>query len=193
MLDWPLSIMNTLLILLALINPVQQLEQDLSKHLEIYTHQGGYELNRGQFQRYILRPSLEKLGLYSPQAERLLTMIVAHESLKGHYIVQTTGQAKGLYQMENATHDDVLRWVHKNRPELYRQIVEMGDGQPSAVKMITDLDYATAMARAFFLRFPEALPTGNDEELAAYAKKRWNTRLGKATPDDYLKAYQSWK
>lgn len=179
--------------LLALINPVQQLEQDLSKHLEIYTHQGGYELNRRQFQRYILRPSLEKLGLYSPQAERLLTMIVAHESLKGHYIVQTTGQAKGLYQMENATHDDVLRWVHKNRPELYRQIVEMGDGQPSAVKMITDLDYATAMARAFFLRFPEALPTGNDEELAAYAKYRWNTKMGKATPADYLKAYQSWK
>lgn len=150
-------------------------------------------MNRSQFQRYVLRPSLEKIGLYSPQAERLLTMIVAHESLKGHYIVQTTGQAKGLYQMENATHDDVLRWVHKNRPELYRQIVEMGDGQPSAVKLITDLDYATAMARAFFLRFPEALPTGNDEELAAYAKKRWNTSLGKATPDDYLKAYQSWK
>jgi hypothetical protein len=185
--------MNTLLILLALINPVQQLKQDLSKHLEIYTHKGGSELNRSQFQRYVLRPSLEKIGLYSPQAERLLTMIVAHESLKGHYIVQTTGQAKGLYQMENATHDDVLRWVHKNRPELYRQIVEMGDGQPSAVKLITDLDYATAMARAFFLRFPEALPTGNDEELAAYAKKRWNTSLGKATPDDYLKAYQSWK
>ena len=159
-------------------------------------------MNRSQFQRYVLRPSLEKIGLYSPQAERLLTMIVAHESLRGHYIVQTTGQAKGLYQMENATHDDVLRWVHKNRPELYRQIVEMGDGQPSAVKMITDLDYATAMARAFFLRFPEALPTGNDskasptphdEELAAYAKKRWNTHLGKATPDDYLKAYRSWK
>lgn len=150
-------------------------------------------MNRKQFQKYVLRPSLEKIGLYSEEAERLLTMIVAHESLKGHYIVQTTGQAKGVYQMENATHDDVLRWVHNNRPQLYKVIVEMGDGQPSPVKMITDMDYATAMSRAFFLRFPEALPTGNDEELAAYAKKRWNTSAGKATPTDYLKAYQSWK
>lgn len=185
--------MANLLLLLALINHVPKIEHDLSKHLEVYTHQGGKELNRKQFQKYVLRPSLEKIGLYSPQAERLLTMIVAHESLKGHYIVQTTGQAKGLYQMENATHDDILRWLHNKKPELYRHIVEMGDGQPSAVKMITDLDYATAMARAFFLRFPEALPTGNDEELAEYCKKRWNTYLGKATASDYLKAYQSWK
>lgn len=161
--------------------------------LGAFTHEGGKELNRSQFQKFILRPTLEKLGLYSPQAERLLTMIVAHESLKGHYIVQTTGQAKGVYQMENPTHDDVLRWVYNNRIELYKQIAEMGDNQPSPVKMITDLDYATAMARAFFLRFPEPLPTGSDMELAQYAKKRWNTHLGKATPEDYLKAYQSWK
>lgn len=150
-------------------------------------------MNRKQYQRYVLRPALEKIGMYSEEAERLLTMIVAHESLKGHYIVQTTGQAKGIYQMENATHDHVLRWIHNNKPELYREIVEMGDGQPSPVKMITDMDYATAMARAYFLLFPEALPTGSDEELAAYAKKRWNTSAGKATADDYLKAYQSWK
>lgn len=150
-------------------------------------------MNKGQFQKYVLRPSLQKIGLHTPDVERLLTMIVAHESLKGHYIVQTTGQAKGLYQMENATHDDILRWLHNKRPELYRDIVAMADGEPSPVKMITDMDYATAMARAFFLRFPEAIPSGSDAELAEYAKKRWNTHLGKATPDDYLKAYQGWK
>lgn len=150
-------------------------------------------MNLKQYQRYIIRPSLEKIGLQSDEAERLLTMIVAHESGKGYYIMQTTGQAKGIYQMEDATHDHVLNWLHKNKPELYQQIVAMGDGQPSAMKMVTDLDYATAMARAYFLLFPEALPTGSDEELAEYAKKRWNTSAGKATPQDYLKAYQSWK
>lgn len=148
---------------------------------------------KSQFQSYVLKPTLSELGLYSTHAERLLTMIVAHESVKGHYIVQTTGQAKGIYQMEDATHDDIIRWLRAKKPELYQQIVGMGDNKPSAMKMVTDLDYATAMARAFFLRFPEPLPTGSDEELAAYAKKRWNTHLGKATADDYLKAYKSWK
>lgn len=151
-------------------------------------------MNKQQFIKYVIDPTLKKLGLYSESASNLLTMIAAHESMKGHYIVQTTGQAKGLFQMEDATHDYLLSWVKSNKPELYKAIVAMGDNDPSAMKMVTDLDYATAMARVFFLRFPEALPSGKDvDAMSAYAKRRWNTHMGKATPDDYKKAYLSWK
>lgn len=187
-------VMIEFLLILALINPVQKLELDLSLHLvQEVNHQGGNKLDRKQLQKYVIKPTLTKLGLYTQDAERLLVMIAAHESVKGYYIVQTTGQAKGIYQMEDATHDDILRWLKAKKPEMYKQITSLVAGEPTAMDMVTNLAYATAMARAFFLRFPEALPTGSDDSLAAYAKKRWNTYLGKATASDYLKAYRSWK
>lgn len=182
--------MNILLLLLALINP-PQLEVGSSVHIETKEVK---ELNKSQFIKYVIDPTLKKLGLHSTAASNLLVMIAAHESMKGHYIVQTTGQAKGLFQMEDATHDYLISWLKKNKPDLYVKVAALGDNEPSAMKMVTDLDYATAMARVFFLRFPEALPPGNDvDALAAYAKKRWNTNLGKATPADYKSAYLSWK
>ena len=187
---------ETLLLVFALLSQPFH-EADLTRHLVPYDyklrHYGGYELDKKQFQDNVLVPTLKKLNLHSEHSVRLLTMIIAHESMKGHYIVQTVGPAKGIYQMEPATHDDIIKWLKAKKPELYKQIIAMGDNEPSAMKMVTDLDYATAMARAFFLRFPEALPTGSDSQLASYAKKFWNTYKGKATPSDYLKAYQSWK
>ncbi|WP_229707688.1 hypothetical protein [Sphingobacterium alkalisoli] len=179
------------MLLLALINPVHATQQGLSVHIETREVK---EMNKKQFIKFVIEPTLKKLGLYSESATNLLVMIAAHESMKGHYIVQTTGQAKGLFQMEDATHDYLLAWVKSNKPELYKLVVAMGDNEPSAMKMVTDLDYATAMARVFFLRFPEALPSGSDTDaMAAYAKLRWNTKLGKATPADYKNAYLSWK
>lgn len=182
--------MSILMLLFALINP-PQLEIDLSVHLETKEVE---KVNKTQFVRYVIEPTLKKIGLYNESATNLLVMIAAHESMKGHYIVQTTGQAKGLFQMEDATHDYLLAWLKKNKPELYVKVVALADNEPTAMKMVTDLDYATAMARVFFLRFPEALPFGSDvDAMAAYAKRRWNTSLGKATPADYKQAYLSWK
>lgn len=187
---------DTLLLIFALLSQPYQ-EADLTRHLVPYDyklrHYGGYELDKKQFQDNVLVPTLKELGLHSDEAVRLLSMILAHESMKGHYIVQTVGPAKGVYQMEPATHDDIIKWLKAKKPELYLKIAAMGDKEPSAMKMVTDLDYATAMARAFLLRFPEALPNGSDAQLATYAKKRWNTYAGKATDSDYLKAYQSWR
>lgn len=189
----PLLLMTYIILLLALINPIQSIEYDFSMHLAgAYKHEGGKELDKKQFKKFVLEPTLAKLGLTNDRASTLLLMILAHESKKGHYLVQTTGQAKGVYQMEDATHDDIIKWLKAKKPALYEHIVRLGDGEPSAMKMVTDLDYATAMARAFFLRFPESLPA-TEEEMAAYAKFRWNTKAGKATAADYLSAYRSWK
>jgi len=170
-------------------------EDSIAKHFDYcsqFTRTTEVELNRKQFQTCVVEPTLKKLGLHTDNAVKLLVMIAAHESNKGEYIIQLTGQAKGLYQMEDSTHDFILQWVYGNKPELYKEIVKMADGEPSAMKMVTDMDYATAMARAFFLRFPEQLPDTEDE-MAVYAKKRWNTYAGKATSNDYLLAYKGWK
>lgn len=74
--------------------------------------------------------------------------------------------------------------------------------------LITNLLYATAMARVHYYRVPEALPKRKAmtkwvspeireedylQELAAYAKKYYNTELGKATEEDYLEAFKRWR
>lgn len=150
-------------------------------------------MNKKQLKERVIEPTLKQLGLYSSDAVELLLMIAAHESVKGEYIAQITGPARGIYQMEGATHNDIHVWIKVNKGHIYRSIAGLVV-QPVSDMMMYDLRYATAMARVFFLRFPEALPSGSDvDAMAAYAKRRWNTSAGKATPADYKNAYLSWK
>lgn len=150
-------------------------------------------MNKKQLKELVIVPTLKQLGLYSEDAVELLLMIAAHESVKGEYIAQITGPARGIYQMEGATHETIVDWMHRNRPALDMSISGLVVKR-DADMMMYDLRYATAMARVFFLRFPEALPSGSDvDAMAAYAKRRWNTSAGKATPADYKSAYLSWK
>lgn len=150
-------------------------------------------MNKKQLKERVIEPTLKQLGLYSSDAVELLLMIAAHESVKGEYIAQITGPARGIYQMEGNTHNDIQVWLKLNKAALSGAIAALVR-QPVSDMMMYDLRYATAMARVFFLRFPEALPSGSDvDAMAAYAKRRWNTSAGKATPADYKNAYLSWK
>lgn len=151
-------------------------------------------MNKSQFTKYVLEPTLHSMGLYSEEAVRLLLMIMAHESRCGYYLHQTVGPALGVYQMEPATYNDIIKFL-KRKPALYDEVGEWSSAKSfdEPEEMAGNLYYATAMARAFFLRFPEPIPSGSDEELAKYAKKRWNTSAGKATWQDYLEAYRKWK
>ena len=117
-------------------------------------------------------------------AIRLLCMIAAHESGDFHYVRQRRGPALSLFQMEPATFDDVCDYAQ--RRNLY-----IASYLPcSPWRLVFDQRFAAAMARIFFLRFPEPLPDADDmHALACYAKGYWNTYLGKATPDQYLNAY----
>ena len=50
---------------------------------------------------------------------------------------------------------------------------------------------ATAMARIHYYRVPEKLPPKEDiKAMAVYAKRHYNTELGKATWEDYAEAYK---
>lgn len=176
-----------LLVATLLLNPVY-IEQGL-----IVDKGTSSQMNKKQFTQHVIEPVLKSMGLYSEEAVRLLLMIMAHESRQGYYIVQTVGPAVGVYQMEPATYKDIHLYLHK-KPNLRNEILNWSVfGGAHAGEMAGNNYYATAMARAFFIRFPEALPKGSDEELAKYAKKRWNTSAGKATWQDYLQAYRNWK
>lgn len=148
-------------------------------------------MKRGDLVDKVIMPVLQDMGCYSRQAVDLLIMIAAHESRRGYYLHQVRGPAVGIFQMEPATHDDIIAWMEARRPELLRKIFNWTSSS-EAPMMAGNLYYAAFMARAFFLRFPEPIPVRHDL-MAEYAKWYWNTTAGKAVPADYLKAFNTWK
>lgn len=156
-------------------------------------------MNYNQFRGLVVVPTLHYLDEiipYSEEAVDLLMMTAAHESNGCSYVKQIEGPALGVYQMEPATHYDIYENFLKFNPAI-KSLVEdftMDAGLLfiQGEDMTFNLAYATAMARVHYYRVPEALPK-TLEGLAAYAKKYYNTELGKATAEDYLEAFKRWK
>lgn len=152
----------------------------------------------GQFRLYILRPTLERMNLWSIEAEQLLLGTAAQES-NFQYIDQITrngekiGPAVGLYQMERATHDDIWKSYIDLRPKLKKTVEQFLAPFPENKweQMQGNHYYATAMARVFYLRFRSPLPK-TLPDMAGYWKGYWNTKLGKGTPDQFVANYKKY-
>lgn len=159
-------------------------------------------INTTQFRELVVRPTLQYLDTeikYSEEAEDLLILTAAHESNMGEYLKQINGPALGVYQMEPATLIDIWDNYLDHRQELASTVEVLCEGlhywEPEG--LITNLMYATAMARIHYYRVPEALPKKQEYDtedsyvwaLAEYAKEHWNTHLGRATVTDYYRAY----
>lgn len=140
--------------------------------------------------KYIIEPTLKKLGLYSRDAEELLIATAAHESHLGEYLHQKVGPALGIYQMEPSTHEDIFRNYLYYRKSLLVQIINIAT---YAEDLMGNLYYATAMARIHYLRVPEKLPRYNDlEEISSYWKIYYNTSKGKGTIMQFIKDYRQY-
>jgi hypothetical protein len=159
-----------------------------------------------QFKEHVVIPTLKYLDSeipYSEEAVDLLMLTCAHESRGGTYLRQKgmtgTEGAFGVYQMEVATHEDIwfnyieYRVLTEKLMEALLVDVRATVGQP----LITNLAYATAMARVHYWRVAEALPSKDDtnylSKLGDYAKKYYNTELGKATNSRYVIDYLDWR
>lgn len=140
---------------------------------------------------FVIRPTLMTLNLYSSDAEDLLVGIACAESNCGEFLTQhPNGPALGIYQCEKDSAEDVLSYLINRRPALYKQVMALSTQEMSFEDNIRgNLLFATAIARCFFLRFPEAIPS-TQEGKAEYWKKYYNTSLGKGTKDGFLR---KWK
>jgi hypothetical protein len=148
--------------------------------------------NTRQFSKFIIAPALEKLGMHSDSAVNLLLGTMATESHFGTYIHQKgNGPALGVYQMEPATHDDIVLNYLKRRRSLQKLLErQFGLVEFRAERLLHDLQYATIFARLHYYRVSEPLPlASNTEGLARYWKEYYNTRFGKGTEDDFIKNY----
>ena len=160
-------------------------------------------INAKQFRELIVRPTLKYLEPeipYSTEAEDLLVMTAAHESHLGTYLKQVNGPALGVYQMEPATHADIWENFLEYRDKLAWVVDDLLTerlDEDYSDSLVFDLRYATAMARVHYYRDKEAIPKEKDyptrseyiDALGAYAKRVYNTELGKATANQYVKDY----
>lgn len=146
-------------------------------------------INVDQLKEYIIRPTLEDLGLWSQAAENLLLGTMAQESHMGHYIHQVKGPALGIYQIEPETHDDVWEHYLDYRESMADKVSELSYLTTSK-SLVSNLSYATAIARIIYLRVSEPLPLPQDlVGMARYWKKYYNTPLGKGTEREFVRNY----
>lgn len=152
-------------------------------------------LSTKQFRNLIIRPTLHRVGLHSPAAEKLLLGTAIAES-RLQYVRQIVnggayGPARGFFQMEPATHDDIwanyLRWNASLAGQIRRTSSYFVGLNPGADEMVANAAYACAMARAHYRRRPEPLPREDDLwGIACYWKDFYNTHLGAGTPEKFI-------
>lgn len=154
-------------------------------------------MNSDQLKTLIIEPTLKLLGLYDMSAVNLLLGTAAVESDCGEYIEQIpAGHAKGIYQIEMATHDDIVnRFLTKDRYDYIRKVIRDLKIQSlsNEQNLIGNLYYSTAIARMVYYRIPTILPIYNSkEELASYWKRYYNTFLGKGTIERFIQKYDKF-
>lgn len=141
---------------------------------------------------HVIRPTLQRIDAWSSAAENLVLGTAAQESRLGHYLIQLNGgPARGIYQMEPATHADLYENYLAFHAELQRNLLSIRLGKSAdPEEMVWNLRYATAMCRIHYLRVREPLPDAdNIEGLAKYWKRTYNTELGAGTVTEFCKNY----
>lgn len=149
-----------------------------------------------QFQSEILIDTIADMANFNSDVVTCMTMIAAHESLGCTHVVQNGGgPAKGPYQMETRTHDDVWNnsdniWDDAYKLEFISYRDYANKKHPTADRMVYDLKYATFMARKRLHMDTNPIPKGL-EACSEYCKEYWNAG-GKATAEEYYNDYQKW-
>lgn len=159
--------------------------------------------NYTQFKTFIVDSTLLDIGLYSKEASILLLATMAQESNFGTYLHQVRGSARGVYQIEPATHKDVWENYLASRPELFDTINRIIFPLTSIdykkdyfrnknilnhceKSLVENLSYATAIARLVYYRVPDALPDIHPVRMGKYWKQHYNTPLGKGTLEQFV-------
>jgi hypothetical protein len=154
-------------------------------------------INLDQFREHIVQPALREAQCWSKSAENMVIGVALVESGL-RFLVQVKGPAKGLWQIESAPYDDVLKYIRlvPRRHQLCLSAAGFETKLPPLFlpphdAVIYNLRWGAIIARYFFARFPEALPNHEDYEgMATLWKDRYNTSLGKGTVEKGIEAFK---
>ena len=134
---------------------------------------------------------LKQMDLHSDNAVNLLMGTAAQESHLGKYRRQLGGgPALGIFQMEPATFDDIVKNYLRYKPELAARIERVARVSRFKADDLENNDLlATCMTRVHYLRVREAIPS-DLEGWARYWKRYYNTPLGKGTEEEFIANYK---
>lgn len=152
-------------------------------------------LNVNHFREYIIRPTLDYLGLDADRqkakaAENLLVGTAAQES-RLTYLHQIGGPALGIYQIEMPTYNSIINDYLRYKENLHAKVDRLSSAMGNPEKeLIGNLFYATAIARLIYYRHSDPLPAPDDIwGLANMYKKIFNTSKGAAKVEDFYMNY----
>ena len=145
------------------------------------------------FLQTVIEPTLLHLGLWSPAANELLLGTALVESELRHRRQLGGGRARGLFQMEPATHNDIWENYLKYRAQLAERVQKLltSEKDDKLVELEVNDKYACGMARVHYLRVPAPLPYAGDvARMAAYWKAHYNTWSGAGKESEFIR---KWK
>lgn len=150
-------------------------------------------LSRVQFSEQIVAPSLKHMGLWSKSAEQLVLGTSIVESHLTWLVQLGSGPAKGLFQVEPNTVNDLYSNYLPYRPDLLSLLNKITiPSMPRETQLVYNLWYSAAICRLLYFRHPEALPEAGDiAGHANYWKKYYNTSAGKGNPQNYIDAWNN--
>lgn len=150
-------------------------------------------MNSKQLREFIVKPVLTHLGAYSLEAENLIVGTACQESFCGEYISQlNNGPALGIYQMELATAKDICENFLRYKPQLDEKVMDYYIPELTMSDNLRgNLFFATAMCRVHYLRQKGTIPSTLEGQ-ALYYKDHYNTYLGKASVEDYIRNYKKY-
>lgn len=131
--------------------------------------------------------------MYSPYAVELLMGTCAQESAMGKYRKQIGGgPALGIMQIEPNTFHDVINNFLSYREEVAEKVKKAcGVTSFNATDLVYNDKLSICFARLIYYRVKESIPATLEKQ-AAYYKKYYNTPLGKATEDEYIRNYNKY-
>jgi len=149
----------------------------------------------------VITPVLTALGLDQDRLSattELLLGTALQESGLTHRVQLGGGPARGLFQMEPNTHDDIWANFLKFRPPLAQKVAKFIDGKTPNSQFLTNNDlYAAAMTRVHYLRMGQFVgkmsipPTGDIAGMAHYWKEFYNTEQGAGSPAQFVANWES--
>lgn len=154
-----------------------------------------------QFEADIVRPTLNILARFNENlaiepAVTLMMGTAAQESDLGFFLRQhPSGPAKGWWQVEDATHADVWRYLQREENiELARLVLGLSRHKtvmPPHSEMINNPLYSCAIARIKYWMVPAPLPVDLDG-LAEYWDRYFNCNANHGTVADFLESYRDF-
>ena len=142
--------------------------------------------------RIHIRSTLQMIELWSPAAEELLLGTSAQESHLGFYRRQIEGPARGIYQMEPVTEQDIWTNYLTYHPDLIDALHSLcGVSGPDPLALEYNLAYQTIMARLHYRRVKNPLPPPDDLAAQAdYWDRFYNCNPVKGFPHEFIANYR---